>query len=179
MTAVASLSSTLDTATVLKRLVEAGCRLTGARYGALGVIGELGGLVEFVHRGIDDETAEAIGPLPTGKGVLGHLSVSPHAIRLHEIADHPASVGYPAHHPPMHSFLGVPVRARGEVFGNLYLTEKHDADGEPLDFSARDEQLALALASAAGIAVGHARAYRRARGHELWLEAAAAWPARR
>ena len=74
----------------------------------------------------------------------------------------------------MHSFLGVPVRARGEVFGNLYLTEKHDADGEPLDFTARDEQLATALASAAGVAVGHARAYRRAREHELWLEAAAA-----
>jgi len=174
MSAVVSLSSTLDTTTVLERLVEAGCHLTGARYGALGVLGEHGGLAEFVHRGIDEQTAKQIGPLPTGRGVLGHLSTSPHPIRLTEIADHPASVGFPAHHPPMSTFLGVPVRARGEVFGNLYLTEKYDEDGEPLVFSARDEQVATALASAAGVAVGHARAYRRARMHELWLEAAAA-----
>ncbi|WP_426594060.1 GAF domain-containing sensor histidine kinase [Cellulomonas sp. McL0617] len=174
MAAVVSLSSTLDTAIVLERLVEAACSLTGARYGALGVLGEHGGLVEFVHRGIDDETAARIGPLPTGRGVLGHLIVSPHPIRLHEIADHQDSVGFPAHHPPMHTFLGVPVSARGEVFGNLYLTEKHTPDDEPRDFTARDEQVAVALAAAAGITVGHARAYRRSREHELWLEAAAA-----
>lgn len=174
MNAVISLSSTLDTATVLERLVEAGCHLTGARYGALGVLGEHGGLIEFVHRGIDDETVKLIGALPTGKGVLGHLSTSPHAIRLHDLSEHPDSVGFPAHHPPMHTFLGVPVRARGEAFGNLYLTEKTGPDGQPRDFTARDEQLANALAAAAGVAVGHARAYRRAREHELWLEAAAA-----
>lgn len=174
MSAVVSLSSSLDTLTVLERLVEAGCRLTGARYGALGVLGEHGGLVEFVHRGIDARTAAAIGPLPSGRGVLGHLSTIDYAVRLHEISSHPASVGFPANHPPMHTFLGVPVRAHGEVFGNLYLTEKFDFDGEPMDFTARDEQLATALASAAGVAVGHARAYRRAREHELWLEAAAA-----
>ncbi|WP_051275145.1 GAF domain-containing sensor histidine kinase [Cellulomonas sp. URHD0024] len=174
MSAVVSLSSTLDISTVLERLVEAGCHLTGARYGALGVLGEHGGLVEFVHRGIDDETVALIGPLPTGQGVLGHLSTSPHPIRLHELAEHEDSVGFPAHHPPMHTFLGVPVMARGEIFGNLYLTEKHNAAGEPRDFTARDEQLATALAAAAGVAVGHARAYRRAREHELWLEAAAA-----
>lgn len=174
MGAVVSLSSSLDTATVLERLVAAGCRLTGARYGALGVVGEHGGLVEFVHRGIDPDTAEKIGPLPTGKGVLGHLTVSPHPIRLHEISEHPASVGFPAHHPPMDSFLGVPVRSRDEVFGNLYLTEKHEPDGSRADFTDRDEQLALALAAAAGVAVDHARVYRRARQHELWLEAAAA-----
>ena len=111
MGAVVSLSSTLDTATVLERLVEAGCRLTGAQYGALGVLGEHGGLVEFVHRGIDAQTAAAIGPLPTGRGVLGHLSTSDQAFRLHEISSHPASVGFPPNHPPMHTFLGVPVRA--------------------------------------------------------------------
>ncbi|WP_051639907.1 GAF domain-containing sensor histidine kinase [Cellulomonas sp. URHE0023] len=174
MGAVVSLSSSLDTTTVLERLIEAGCHLTGARYGALGVVGEHGGLDEFVHRGISEAVAARIGPLPTGRGVLGHLSTSPHAIRLNEISNHPASVGFPKHHPPMHTFLGVPVRARGEVFGNLYLTEKLDADGESIPFTARDEQLATALAAAAGVAVGHARAYRRAREHELWLEAAAA-----
>ncbi|KQY47888.1 GAF domain-containing sensor histidine kinase [Cellulomonas sp. Root137] len=170
MGAVVSMSAELDIATVLERLVSAGCTLTGARYGALGVLGDHGGLQEFVYRGIDDETARRIGHLPEGKGVLGHLVSSPHPLRLHDLADHPSSVGFPQNHPPMHTFLGVPVLARGAVFGNLYLTDK---EGHA-DFTARDEQVAVALAAAAGVALGHARAYRQARQHELWLETAAA-----
>jgi signal transduction histidine kinase len=167
--AIVSMSAELDIATVLERLVAAGCRLTDAHYGALGVLGPHGGLQEFVHQGIDRDTVLRIGPLPEGRGVLGHLVRSPHPLRLHDLADHPASVGFPAHHPPMRTFLGVPVRARGAVFGNLYLTDK--ADGA--DFTAHDEQVAVALAAAAGVALGHARAYRQARDHELWLETAA------
>lgn len=171
--ALVSVSEELEIATVLERLVAAGCRLTGARYGALGVLGEHGGLQEFVHRGIDDSTARLIGHLPEGRGVLGHVVTSPHPLRLHDLADHPSSVGFPAHHPPMHTFLGVPVRARGAVFGNLYLTDKVDAGGAHVDFTARDEQVAIALAATAGVALGHARAYRQARDHEKWLETAA------
>ncbi|KQY25026.1 hypothetical protein ASD16_06100 [Cellulomonas sp. Root485] len=174
MDAVVSMTADLDMATVLERFVAAGCSLTGARYGALGVLGEHGGLQEFVYQGIDAQTALLIGHLPEGRGVLGHLSTAPDVLRLHDLADHPSSVGFPANHPPMQTFLGVPVRARGAVFGNLYLTDKLGPGGTPVDFTARDEQVAVALAAAAGVAVGHARAYHQARQHELWLEAAAA-----
>ena len=170
MGAVVSMSAELDIATVLERLVAAGCLLTGARYGALGVLGEHGGLEEFVHQGVDEPTARLIGHPPEGRGVLGHLVSDPHPLRLHDLAAHPSSVGFPAHHPPMRSFLGVPVLDHGAVFGNLYLTDK--ADGA--DFTGRDEQVAVALAAAAGVALGHARAYHRAREHERWLETAAA-----
>ena len=175
MSAVVSLSSTLDTATVLERLVEAGCHLTGARYGALGVLGEHGGLVEFVHRGIDDETAARIGPLPTGRGVLGHLSTSPEAIRLHEICG-PPGLGRLPGAPPADAH--VPRRPGPGAWGGLRQPVPHREARRRRrarwTSRARDEQVAVALASAAGVAVGHARAYRRAREHELWLEAAAA-----
>ncbi|WP_315095484.1 GAF domain-containing sensor histidine kinase [uncultured Cellulomonas sp.] len=171
--AVVSMSAELDIATVLERLVAAGCRLTGARYGALGVLGEHGGLQEFVYRGIDQPTARLVGHLPEGRGVLGHLVRDPHTLRLHDLTEHPTSVGFPAHHPPMRTFLGVPVLARGAVFGNLYLTEKADDAGASVDFTARDEQAAVALAAAAGVALEHARAYHQAREHERWLETAA------
>ena len=131
MDAVVSMTADLDMATVLERFVAAGCSLTGARYGALGVLGEHGGLQEFVYQGIDAQTALLIGHLPEGRGVLGHLSTAPDVLRLHDIADHPSSVGFPANHPPMQTFLGVPVRARGAVFGNLYLTDKLGPDGHP------------------------------------------------
>ncbi|MBB2921678.1 GAF domain-containing sensor histidine kinase [Cellulomonas cellasea] len=171
--AVVAVSTELDTATVLARLVEAACRITGARYGALGVLGEHGGLREFVTHGVPDETRRRIGPLPAGRGVLGHLVTSPHAVRLHDLTRHPSSVGFPPHHPPMRSFLGVPVRARGEVFGNLYLTDRAGPGGEVVDFTSGDEQVVVALAAAAGVAIDHARTYRAVREHERWLEAAA------
>ncbi|WP_298460804.1 GAF domain-containing sensor histidine kinase [uncultured Cellulomonas sp.] len=174
MDAVVSMSSELDTATVLDGVVQAACRLTGARYGALGVLGQHGGLSEFVHHGIDERTRELIGHLPRGEGVLGHLIDVPQPLRLHDLSRHPRSVGFPVHHPRMLTFLGVPVRARGEVFGNLYLTDKAGPDGDVTDFTGDDESTVVALAAAAGVAIDHARAYRRVRDHERWLEAAAA-----
>lgn len=173
MDAIVSMSSEMDIATVLDRLVAVACRLTDARYGALGVLGEQGGLEQFITRGIDPSTRRAIGPLPRGRGVLGHLITEPKALRLHDLAQHPASIGFPPHHPPMRTFLGVPVRARGEVFGNLYLTEKTGESGTPVDFTPEDEQVVVALAAAAGVAIDHARTYRVVREHERWLEAAA------
>ncbi|CKM41926.1 histidine kinase response regulator [Mycobacterium tuberculosis] len=124
-------------------------------------------LVEFVYEGIDEETRHLIGSLPEGRGVLGALIEEPKPIRLDDISRHPASVGFPLHHPPMRTFLGVPVRIRDEVFGNLYLTEK--ADGQP--FSDDDEVLVQALAAAAGIAVDNARLFEESRTREAWIEA--------
>lgn len=173
MDAVVAVSSELDTATVLARLVEVACGLTGARYGALGVLGERGGLREFVTHGVSPQERQRIGHPPVGRGLLGHVITSPHVLRLHDLAEHPSSVGFPPHHPPMRSFLGVPVRARGEVFGNLYLADRTDTSGAVVDFTPQDEGVVVALAAAAGVAVDHARAYRAAREHERWLEAAA------
>lgn len=174
MDAVVSVSSEMEIATVLERLVTAACQLTGARYGALGVPGDHGGLQEFVHHGIDADTRRQIGALPQGRGVLGHVMDVPAVLRLHDVTRHPASVGFPPHHPTMRSFLGLPVRASGRVYGDLYLADKCGADGVVVDFTDEDEEIVLALASAAGVAVDHARTYRLARQHERWLEAAAA-----
>lgn len=151
--AVLAVTSDLDLEVVLRRVVEAACALVGARYGALGVIGEHGGLSAFVHTGLDDETARRIGHLPRGLGVLGALIADPVPLRLREITDDPRSVGFPPHHPPMHGFLGTPIRVRGEVFGNLYLAER--ADGA--DFDADDEGLVVGLAAVAGAAIDNAR----------------------
>lgn len=172
--AIVVMSSEMDLETVLRRCVSAACELTRARYGALGVIGEHGGLSAFVHHGIDDETARLIGPLPEGKGVLGHIIDSPEILRLHDVSTHPSSVGFPPHHPRMRTLLGLPIRARGTVFGNLYLTDKLDEEGAVVDFSEDDEQVVEALAATAGVAVDHARTFRAAQEHERWLEAAAA-----
>ena len=174
MDAVISVSSEMDIATVLERLVIAACRLTGARYGALGVLGAHGGLEEFVNHGIDAETRRQIGALPQGRGVLGDLVDVPRVLRLHDLTRHPSSVGFPPRHPPMSTFLGVPVRASGAVYGNLYLADKRGADGAVVDFTDEDAEIVLALASAAGVAVDHAHTYRLARRHEHWLEATAA-----
>jgi signal transduction histidine kinase len=154
--ALAALAGDLELAEVLQRIVSAACELVDAKYGALGVIGAEGDLAEFVHEGIDDATVRAIGHLPEGRGILGQLITSPVPLRLADLSQHEASVGFPANHPPMHSFLGVPVRLRDRVFGNLYLCEKRS--GEP--FTAEDEALVIALAGAAGAAVGNARLYR-------------------
>lgn len=174
--AVVAVSSDLELPAVLTRIVQTASQLSGARYGALGVLGDdCERLVEFVTTGIDEPTRRRIGPLPTGHGVLGLLLIEhPEPIRLHDLAEHPASVGFPEHHPPMHSFLGVPVRTREAVFGNLYLAEKRDVHGDRVDFTDQDQGLVQALAAAAGVAVENAQLYARSRAREGWLEEAGA-----
>jgi len=165
--AVVAVAEDLSLEAVLDRVVTSACRLVKARYGALGVIGEGNALSHFVTVGIDDELSRKIGPRPTGHGVLGLLINEPAPLRLHDLREHPKSYGFPAHHPPMKSFLGVPVRVRDVVFGNLYLTEKEDGQ----DFTPEDEDLAVALAAAAGVAIENARLYEDARRRASWLEA--------
>jgi signal transduction histidine kinase len=156
--AVIEVGADLEMAPMLRRVVEVACALTGARYGALGVLDISGkSLAQFVHVGVDDETVARIGHLPDGAGILGLLILDPKPLRLAEISAHPDSVGFPPGHPPMHSFLGVPLRVRGEVFGNLYLTEKIGAP----EFSSTDEALVVALASAVASAIDNARLYAR------------------
>ncbi len=153
---------------VLRRIVESACELVHARYGALGVIDPAGGgLEQFVHVGIDEATAARIGPLPAGKGLLGALIDDPRPIRLHHMGDDPRSVGFPAAHPPMRGFLGVPVRVRDVVFGNLYLSERLDGR----DFTAEDEALVDGLAATAGVAIENARLFEESRRRQLWLQA--------
>lgn len=165
--AILAITSGLKLDATLRAIVHTAAELVDARYGALGVRGYDHRLVEFVYEGIDEETRHLIGSLPEGRGVLGALIEEPKPIRLDDISRHPASVGFPLHHPPMRTFLGVPVRIRDEVFGNLYLTEK--ADGQP--FSDDDEVLVQALAAAAGIAVNNARLFEESRTREAWIEA--------
>ena len=153
---------------VLRRIVESACELVGAQYGALGVIGHDRGLEQFIHVGVDDETSRRIGHLPEGKGLLGALITDPRPIRLRHMTDDDRSVGFPANHPEMDSFLGVPVHVRDEIYGNLYL-----ANSENGEFSADDEELVVALALAAGTAISNARLYREAEVRQRWLEASA------
>ncbi|MEU4744556.1 GAF domain-containing protein [Actinosynnema sp. NPDC023658] len=167
--AVLAVGAGLELDSTLQRIVQAAVELVGARYGALGVLGSRENLSEFVYVGIDPETRSRMGHLPEGKGLLGLLIKDPRAIRLHDLSEHPASVGFPADHPPMHSFLGVPVRVRDEVFGNLYMTEKIGGT----DFTPDDEVVLSALAAAAGVAVENARLFERSRMRERWLEATA------
>jgi len=154
---------------VLRQIVSAARDLLGARYAALGVIGRDGELEQFVHEGMDDALVKKIGGLPRGRGILGLLISHPDPIRLASLSDHPAAAGFPPGHPPMGSFVGVPVRIGEEVFGNLYLTERI-AGGE---FTADDEQLAIALAAAAGAAIANARRYAESEQRRRWLDASA------
>jgi signal transduction histidine kinase len=167
--AVVGIGSDLDLRSTLRRIVEAACALVGARYGALGVIGPDRLLSDFITHGIDPETHAAIGDLPRGRGVLGLLITDPRPVRMPDITEHPRSYGFPPHHPPMHSFLGVPVRTRDQVFGNLYLAEKRGAD----QFGDDDEEIVVALAAAAGVAIDNARLFALAQRRERWLAAAA------
>ena len=160
-------TSDLDLDTTLRTIVHTAIELVDARYGALGVRGSGHDLLAFIYEGIDENERERIGHLPEGRGVLGVLIDDPKPIRLDDIAQHPASVGFPANHPPMRAFLGVPVRIRDEVFGNLYLTEK--TNGQL--FSEDDEVLVKALAAAAGIAIENARLYEQSRARQSWIEA--------
>jgi signal transduction histidine kinase len=167
--AVTAISSDLDLASVLTRIVEAATALTDARYGALGVLGGDGELVEFVTTGLDDRTRALIGDLPRGRGILGVIIEHPSGLRLADLSAHPSSVGFPPNHPPMTSFLGMPVRIRGTVFGNLYLTEK--AGGGP--FTEADEQLVEELARTAGYVISNARSFALSERRRQWLEASA------
>ncbi|MCU1653923.1 MAG: hypothetical protein QOE32_5825 [Pseudonocardiales bacterium] len=154
---------------LLRRIVEAARDLVGARYVALGVIAADGHLAEFIHVGMPAEQVEQIGHLPQGKGLLGALIDEPSPIRLRTLSDDPRSSGFPSAHPPMDSFLGVPIRVRGEAFGNLYLAESTNGQ-----FSAEDEGLAGALAATAGVAIDNARLYAAARTRHEWVRASAA-----
>jgi signal transduction histidine kinase len=151
-----NLLSELDVEVVLRSVVEAAKELTGARYAALGVLDRKGEELErFIYLGIDEDTRRAIGNLPRGRGVLGELIRHPQPLLLRDVEEHAHSYGFPPGHPPMHSFLGVPIRIREEVYGNLYLTEKQGADV----FDGEDEEAARTLATWAGIAIENARLY--------------------
>lgn len=146
--AVVSLSENLSLEAVLDRVVQSACELVGAQYGALGVIGDDQQL-STITVGIDEVGARLIGDLPTGYGLLGQLIHEPKPLRLNNLGEHASAAGFPPGLPPMRTFLGVPVRVRDEVFGILALTEKI----EGREFTAEDEDLAVALASAAGVAI--------------------------
>jgi signal transduction histidine kinase len=169
--AVVTMAADLSLDGVLSRIVAIASTLVDAQYAALGVLetGPHRRLRTFVHHGMDPDIVTEIGELPTGHGLLGLLIDEPRPIRLHDIAAHPASYGFPDHHPPMSSFLGVPVRIRDKVFGNLYLTEKSGGG----DFTDDDETVVIALAAAAGVAVENARLYEEAERRQLWLRATA------
>lgn len=165
--AVVAVGSYLDLEVVLKQIVGAAVKLVDARYGALGVVGEGGKLAEFVPVGLDDSEIAGIDHWPEGRGLLGELVTHPSALRLPDISADPRSVGFPAGHPPMASFLGAPIRIRDEVYGNLYLTEKRGG----ARFDEEDEALVVALAAAAGVAIENARLYAEARRQQQWLRA--------
>jgi signal transduction histidine kinase len=168
--AVVVIGSGLDLETTLRRIVETAVGLVDATYGALGVIGEDGRrLAEFIPVGLRPEEIARIDHWPEGRGLLGLLIDDPRPLRLVDIGAHPASSGFPAGHPPMRGFLGVPVRIRDEVFGNLYLTDKR-AGGE---FTEDDEAVLVALGAAAGVAIENARLYEAARRQQRWIQASA------
>ncbi|MFF2652535.1 GAF domain-containing protein [Streptomyces sp. NPDC058045] len=166
--AVLAVGRQLDLAQVLRSIVESAADLVDARYAALGVIGPDGRrLAEFLTVGVSEEQIAAIGHDPEGHGILGELIHHPVPLRLDRIADHPRSYGFPPHHPPMETFLGVPIRVRDEVFGNLYLSEKHGGAA----FDDEDEAVLATLAVAAGVAIDNARLYEESTRRERWLRA--------
>jgi signal transduction histidine kinase len=162
-----ALSSELTLDALLQRLVEAAADLTGARYAALGVVDASGKELErFITHGIDPETHAAIGDLPRGRGILGVLIRDARPLRLQDIAEDERSVGFPANHPPMRTFLGVPILLRGVAYGNLYLTEKEGGS----DFTKEDEEVVSLLASQAAVAIENARLYESSRKWARQLE---------
>ncbi|MFI9491938.1 MULTISPECIES: GAF domain-containing sensor histidine kinase [Streptomyces] len=165
--AVMSLGRGLELPEVLRGIVEAAVALTDAEYGALGIVGDGQTLQEFLTVGMSPEMTARIGQTPCGRGILGELIHHPEPLRLTDLSSHPHSYGFPPHHPPMHSFLGVPVRVREEVFGNLYLTEKRGGRS----FDADDEAVLTTLSIAAGVAIDNARMYEESRRREQRLEA--------
>ncbi|MFD8013168.1 GAF domain-containing protein [Streptomyces sp. NPDC058955] len=167
LAAVTDLGRDLELPQVLRSIVEAAVGLTGAEYGALGVIDDRRKLSQFLPVGMADELVARIGPAPCGHGILGELIRNPSPLRLDDLTRHPSSFGFPAHHPPMRTFLGAPIRIRDEVFGNIYLTEKRGGG----TFDADDEAVLTALSMAAGVAVDNARLYHDSRRREHRLEA--------
>ena len=167
--AVVAIGSGLDLESTLRRIVEAAVGLVDATYGALGVIGEGKRLAEFIPVGVSQDEIARIHHWPEGRGLLGLLIDDPRPLRLADIAAHPASSGFPDGHPPMRGFLGVPVRVRDEVFGNLYLASKRGGG----EFTEDDEAVLVALGAAAGVAVENARLYEAARRQQRWIQASA------
>ena len=167
--AVVAIGSGLDLESTLRRIVQTAVGLVDATYGALGVIGEDRRLAEFIPIGLSEQEIEQIHHWPEGRGLLGLLVDDPQPLRLADIASHPQSSGFPEGHPPMRSFLGVPVRLRDEVFGNLYLTGKRGGG----EFTEDDEAVLVALGAAAGVAVENARLYEAARRQQRWIQASA------
>jgi two-component system, NarL family, sensor histidine kinase DevS len=167
--AVVAIGSGLDLESTLRRIVETAVGLVDATYGALGVIGEDNRLAEFIPVGLSLDQIGQIHHWPEGRGLLGLLIDDPRPLRLANIADHPGSSGFPDGHPPMRGFLGVPVRVRDEVFGNLYLTNKRGGG----EFTEDDEAVLVALGAAAGVAVENARLYEAARRQQRWIQASA------
>jgi len=168
--AVLSVGRELDLEQALRSIVEAAAVLVDARYAALGVIGSDGKRLSAFHTvGVSEEQIARIGPYPEGHGILGELITNPEPLRLAKLSEHPSSYGFPAHHPPMNTFLGVPIRVRDQVFGNLYLTEKRGG----AQFDEEDESVLSTLAVAAGVAIDNARLYEESRLRERWLRASA------
>src|ERR687887_1151816 len=154
-----AISSELSLDTVLERIVEAAAAVTGARYAALGVIDRTGTALErFITTGVDEQTRAAIGDPPRGRGILGVLIREAKTLRLRDLQEDPRSVGFPPHHPEMHSFLGVPILLRGVAYGNLYLSEKESGE----EFTEEDQELVTLLAGQAAVAVENARLYESA-----------------
>jgi signal transduction histidine kinase len=167
--AVVAVGTNLDIEQVLRGIVEAAVSLVDASYGAMGVIGEGGRLAEFIPVGLSEKQIRGIHHWPEGLGLLGALIRDPKPMRMSDLGSHELSSGFPAGHPPMHSFLGVPIRVRDEVYGNLYLTEKRDGG----QFDEEDQSLLVALAAAAGVAIENARLYDEARRQQRWMTASA------
>jgi signal transduction histidine kinase len=168
--AVVGIGADLDLTGTLDRIVAAACDLARARYGALGAVGHNGKkLVRFHTHGVTEDEVRAIGPYPEGHGILGLLIDHPEPLRLKDLTEHPQSFGFPPNHPPMRSFLGVPIRTGEHVFGNLYLTEKTGG----ADFTVDDEKTTIALAAAAGVVIDNARLYEDTERRRRWHEATA------
>ncbi|MCU1570492.1 MAG: two-component system, histidine kinase [Naasia sp.] len=168
LSATRAIAEDLDLSVMLTRITRAAVDLVGAQYGALGVIAPDGSLEQFIHVGLSPEQADAIGHLPRGHGILGAVITDASPVRLEHLSEDPRSVGFPELHPPMSSFVGVPIRVRGEVYGNLYLTNRSDGA-----FSSEDEELLTALAAAAGVAIDNARLFGETERRQRWAFASA------
>jgi GAF domain-containing protein len=164
------LAPPLSLPALLRQIVDIAVDISEARYGALGVLGADGGLAQFITHGITEEEREAIGNLPVGRGVLGAMMRETKLLRISDISAHPNSVGFPKNHPQMTTFLGAPIVAHGNVFGDLYLADKAGSK----EFTTEDEEAVSVLAAQAGVAIENAHLYEEIRRHEAWLDAGSA-----